>query len=150
MAYLLCRHIRANGRRCQAPALREESWCYFHARLHARHRDIRPVGTVPAPGAIDLPAIEDHDSVQLAISIVLGALAGGKLDEKRARAIFHGLTIASRNLQELRPLPSSDYRISSYMPTLDGFAMASAATSDGSPVPPRDGPRALKSIAHPE
>lgn len=136
MAYLLCRHIRTNGRRCKAPALREELWCYFHHRLHARHRQVRPIGTVPGPDALDLPAIEDNDSIQVALSLVVNALAGGKLDEKRARAIFLGLTLANRNLHDLMPMPSTDDRVLSYMPTLDGFAMAPAATNDGSPPTP--------------
>ena len=140
MAYLLCRHVRTNGRRCQAAALKDELWCYFHNKLHARHRQVRPVGQGPGPGALDLPAIEDRDSVQVALSLVVSALAGGKLDEKRARAIFHGLTLAARNLTDLMPLPTSDYRVSSYLPTLDGFAMAPAETNDGSPPPPRQKP----------
>jgi len=154
MPYALCGHIRANGRRCQAPALREELWCFFHNRLHARHRQVRPIGTVHGPGAIDLPAIEDRDSVQVAISLVVNALAGGKLDDKRARAIFHGLTLATRNLGRITTLPSSDYDVSSYMSTLDGFDLAPPANNDGSTPPPRDRSRQAHELAklaeHPE
>lgn len=137
MPYALCRHIRTTGRRCQAPALKEQAWCFFHYKLHARHREVRPIGKGPGPGALDLPAIEDADAVQVALSLVLSALAGGKIDDKRARAIFHGLSLATRNLHELTPLPTSDYRVSSYMPTLDGFAMACATNNDGSTPQPR-------------
>lgn len=135
MAFLLCRHILTTGHRCHSPALKGEDWCFFHARLHARHRALRPLGTAPAPDALDLPALEDRDAVQVALSLVINSLATGHLDEKRAHALFHGLTLASRNLSETTYQPSSDHRVSSCMPTPDGLSLATPATNDGSPCP---------------
>ena len=41
MQYPICRHIKTNGLQCQAPALNEAPYCYFHTRLHQRHRGFR-------------------------------------------------------------------------------------------------------------
>jgi hypothetical protein len=30
----LCRHLKTNGVRCRAIALREKPYCYYHDRLH--------------------------------------------------------------------------------------------------------------------
>jgi hypothetical protein len=135
MAFPFCRHILTNGRRCHSPALRDENWCFFHARLHARHRALRPLGTVPAPGTLDLPALEDRDSVQVALSLIISSVASGKLEEKRARVLFLGLTLASRNLANTSFQPSSDYRVSSCLPTPDGLSLTLPPTNDGSPSP---------------
>ena len=36
--FLACRHIKPNGVRCESPALRGHSFCYFHAKLHSTTR----------------------------------------------------------------------------------------------------------------
>lgn len=139
MAYNYCRHIRTNGRRCQAPALRDELWCFFHSRLHFRHRNAR----LPKPVAngIDLPALEDELSIQVAISLVVFALAIGKIDEKRARTLFHGLTLASRNVTNTYAGPSSDDLATAYLATLDGLAVtAPSAPASGRSIPPEPDP----------
>ncbi len=86
----LCRHIKTNGTRCKAPSLTEGHWCYFHHRLHQRHRAFRPTEATRGyliPGQhIELTALEDRESVQVALSVVINALATGQLDIKRATA----------------------------------------------------------------
>jgi hypothetical protein len=142
MPYLLCRHIKTNGRRCEAPALKTSFWCFFHARSHARHRGIRPENKklpIP-PDALNLPELEDSNAIQVAISLVVNALGIGHVDEKRARALLAGLKLASHNnyftFAQHRE-PPSRLCPDSFLPTLDGLELAPPAMSDGSEPPSR-------------
>lgn len=121
----LCRHIKTNGKACNSPALTGQAFCYFHRKLRTRHRDLvapkptRPAETVheivfdaqgfPSPQALpapqpsladaqlDLPLLEDRESVQVAISLVISAIAHNRIDTRRAAAILYGLQLASNN-----------------------------------------------------
>ena len=109
MTYRLCRHIKTNGLQCHSPALDDGQWCYFHHRLHQRHAAFRPTQATRAyliPGQhIELTALEDRESVQVALSVVINALATGQLDIKRATALLYGLQLASNNARGLHTEP---------------------------------------------
>jgi len=109
MQYTLCRHIKTNGTRCQAPSLTNRTWCYFHHSLHQRHSTFRPTAATRGyliPGQhIELTALEDRESVQVALSVVINALATGQLDIKRATALLYGLQLASNNARGLHTKP---------------------------------------------
>ena len=109
MTYRLCRHIKTNGLQCHSPALEEGLWCYFHHRLHGRHEKYRPTPASRGyliPGQhIELTALEDRESVQVALSVVINALATGQLDIKRATALLYGLQLASNNARGLQTKP---------------------------------------------
>jgi len=65
--HYVCRHIMPNGSRCDSPALRGKSFCYFHNRIHR-------LSNAPAPKAGDsfkLPVLEDRCAIQLAVAQVL-------------------------------------------------------------------------------
>ena len=34
----LCAHVKTNGTQCQSPAMSDSYFCYFHERLHQRHK----------------------------------------------------------------------------------------------------------------
>jgi hypothetical protein len=114
----ICRHIKTNGLQCRAAALADASLCYFHTRLHQRHAPYRQTDISRAylhitPGQnIELCPLEDRESVQLALSTVINALATGQLDVKRATAILYGLQLASANTTRLytEPLASLGVR----------------------------------------
>ena len=92
----LCRHIHTSGHRCGSPALRGESFCYFHhttRRPAPRHR-----GVHPAQSIFELPPIDDRAGIQFALAQVLARIATDQLDHKRSGRLLHGLFIASRNL----------------------------------------------------
>jgi hypothetical protein len=40
METTICRHIKTNGRRCKSPSLGLSAFCYFHSRLHRRHKNL--------------------------------------------------------------------------------------------------------------
>jgi len=140
MPYELCRHIRTSGHRCHSPAIRDSFWCFYHAKLHSRHRDIRSAANTPCP--IHLPALEDHDAIQVALSLTVNALGTGALDEKRARAILLGLNIALRNVDDITSPPESETLVTSSSPTLDGLPLATRVMSDNSTPPPYPHPAA--------
>jgi hypothetical protein len=109
MQLALCRHIKTNGTRCQAPSLTGGLRCYFHQRLHQRHNTFRPTAATRGyliPGQhVELSALEDRESVQVALSVVINALATGQLEIKRATALLYGLQLASNNARGLQTKP---------------------------------------------
>ena len=121
MTFRICRHIKTNGIQCQAPALRDGKFCYFHTELRRRHQPLaaqtdtstlRPVydregqfeGMEPLgqpSGGIELGLLEDSRSVQVAISTVVNALATNRLEVRRATALLYGLQLAASNCRSL-------------------------------------------------
>ncbi len=103
----ICRHIKTNGLQCRGAALIGSAFCYFHRRLHATHDLYRnkvhfQSAQLPHPHFLQLPAVEDRESAQLAISCVLNALATHTIDAREATALFYGLQLASANARGLR------------------------------------------------
>ena len=114
----ICRHIKTNGRRCRSPRLTGRDLCYFHARFHERQdsmvRSHSPLGTGNAtyaptilPIEIDLPILEDAESIQVSISLLVAALAGNRIDAKRAAVLLYGLQLASTNAKSITTEPFS-------------------------------------------
>ena len=132
MQYLICRHIKTNGLQCQAPALTDGDYCYFHARLLQRHTPYRHTDKTRGyliPGQhIQLTALEDRESVQVALSVVINALATGQLDTKRATTLLYGLQLASINCARLNTQPYAPEVILSAQPTSDGLDLAEPGT----------------------
>jgi hypothetical protein len=128
MQYLLCRHIKTNGIQCQAPSLTDADYCYFHNRLHLRHTAFRHTpdtrDNLVSGQHIQLTALEDRESVQVALSLVINALATGKLETKRATALLYGLQLASMNASRLNLTPSINDAILTAESTPDGLDLA--------------------------
>ena len=98
--YNECRHIFTSGRKCQSPALTDQNFCYFHSntrkRPTPRTQPYEPY-IEPQANVLDLPPLEDADSIQLALSDVILALAANRIDPRRARILIYGLQVASQN-----------------------------------------------------
>ena len=128
MQLTLCRHIKTNGTRCKAPSLTDGTWCYFHQRLHQRHTAFRPTAATRGyliPGQhIELIPLEDRESVQVALSVVINALATGQLDIKRATALLYGLQLASNNAAGLQTKPFAPDVVRSVEPSPEGLDLA--------------------------
>jgi hypothetical protein len=133
MQLTLCRHIKTNGTRCQAPSLIGGTWCYFHHRLHQRHTAFRPTGAARGyliPGQhIELSALEDRESVQVALSVVINALATGQLDIKRATALLYGLQLASNNARGLQTKPFAPDVVRTIESSPEGLDLAEPGTT---------------------
>lgn len=86
-----CRHIMPSGAKCKSPALRGQSFCYYHARLHNI-----ALTKGPAQESLRLPSLEDPQGIQTALMQVLGALGSPSLDNKRAGLYLYGMQIAAQ------------------------------------------------------
>jgi hypothetical protein len=130
-----CRHIHTSGRQCKVFAVRGQSVCYHHHASRLRHKNLgRPdasavikthnldiaqldsnplvaeyYGLVKGPFLLDFPPIEDRDSIQLALSMMLTALGQDRLDPKRASVMLYNLQIASANASKLNT--NSEYAV---------------------------------------
>ena len=130
VAVPLCTHIRVNGTRCRAIALRDHRFCHFHRDLSQRRRAISPdltekLAAVPetlrsaallkresltaeyfglkaiGPEELDLPDLEDPDAIQVALSSVVHALGRNQINLKRANALLYALQIATVNVSRV-------------------------------------------------
>jgi hypothetical protein len=124
MSVTTCRHIKTNGKRCQSPTLGSSAFCYFHSRLHRRHKHLLETSSplvqttsdpaAPTPGAapslpeyahhpieLDLPPVEDAESIQVSISLLIAALARNRIDPKRAAILLYALQLASTNAKSI-------------------------------------------------
>ena len=84
-----CGHIKANGVPCGSPALHDNVYCFFHDRVHN------------PPYEDGFPALEDANSIQLAIMQVLDALQRRAIDRLAANTLLYGLQTASANLRRV-------------------------------------------------
>lgn len=131
MKTVFCRHVRIDGERCAAFAMRGASHCFFHSELNRRHKRLnlaQPTRTAeqaailtplsgdggreaqlvlppdPAPELVlDLPPLEDTSAIQVALSMVVSALGANRIDTRRASAILYGLQVASSNADYIAP-----------------------------------------------
>jgi len=67
-------------------------------------------GVAPNPGplALDFPALEDAESIQVALSMLISALGQNRLDSKLAGTMLYGLQVASQNAAKLNLEPGSN------------------------------------------
>lgn len=148
-----CRHIRTNGRRCCSPALRATAFCYYHGHSIERHRGLKPPsdalptvihplntdehrqrdpilaeyfsGVQPNnPLALDFPPLEDRESIQVALSMLISALGQNRLDPRRASTILYGLQVASANAVKLNLEPGYNKAVTSTVIDSSGQELA--------------------------
>ena len=129
MSTTYCRHIRANGTRCRSIALARTTRCYWHRDLYQRHRALQLPDSIPeahrnldllksdplmaqyygvdlhGPIEFNFPPLEDRESIQVSLSMVLNALGRNRLEPKRAGAMLYTLQVASTNAARLQPEP---------------------------------------------
>jgi hypothetical protein len=92
----LCTHIKVTGHTCASPALRGESFCYFHQRM------IRGVPTPPKSRIHPMALIESEEGIQVALMETINAIVRNTIDLKRASLILRALSIAARNARNVR------------------------------------------------
>jgi len=120
-----CEHVKSNGEFCGSPALRGRNYCYFHLthigrRLRAERQFQQSQVSVQGPdanpsassgqalghqqaaeaqvAALELPPLEDANSIQIALMQVIDAILHNRLDSKRAGLVLYALQTASSNL----------------------------------------------------
>jgi len=105
-----CQHIKVNGTQCGCPALRRNKLCYFHKRHHDervqinldrmkndRLKDDR-AKDARRPATIDLPVLEDANSIQISLMQIMRLIITGQIDTKTAGLLLYALQTASANL----------------------------------------------------
>jgi hypothetical protein len=156
----ICRHIRYSGIRCASPALRGKDLCYHHDTFHQRHEPLNPpippellardgitaqqirhpdiaedTGYKPKwPTMLNLPTIEDRDSLQLAISMVVTALGEYRIKPVHANSILFGLQLALANLRRVEP--STLAPVTDFESGPDGHALALCDATTPPPAAP--------------
>ena len=99
-----CEHIRRNGQRCAAPALRGQTHCHFHKSIQDR-------ALYQEDGEKYLPFVEDATSLQFALMRVMRLLLADSFEHRRCSMLLYALQIASMNLKAFlaenpRPAPA--------------------------------------------
>lgn len=103
-----CQHIKVNGTQCGSPALRRNRFCYFHKRHHEERIQLnadRARSARPRKVWIELPVLEDADSIQVSLSQVMRLIISGQIDSKTAGLLLYALQTASANLSRTRFQP---------------------------------------------
>ena len=110
-----CQHIKINGTQCGCPALRRHKLCYFHKRHHEervqlnldrlkndRAKDDRTKADRAKNArrrvTIELPVLEDANSIQVSLMQIMRLIITGELDSKTAGLLLYALQTASANL----------------------------------------------------
>jgi len=95
-----CQHIKVNGTQCGSPSLKGRRLCFFHNRWREARIDFTRSGhPVQEITGLDLPVLEDANSVQVAIMQVLRLILAKQLEPKIAGLLLYGLQTASLNLK---------------------------------------------------
>jgi hypothetical protein len=101
-----CQHIKVNGTQCGSPALRRNRFCYFH-KVH--HEERIQLNTDRARRrrnvAIDLPVLEDAESIQVTLMQIMRLIIAGQIDCKIAGLLLYALQTATANLPRMRLEP---------------------------------------------
>jgi hypothetical protein len=126
-----CQHIKSSGARCRAVALNDHLFCFWHARIHRHHEEASSPRHFPTyyspqnsvenrkqdaeaddawsclranyPISSELPPLEDAESIQIAISLIVRALADARIEHKQAALMLYALQIAANNVRSVRP-----------------------------------------------
>ena len=92
-----CQHIKINGIQCGSPAKRDEMHCFFHeqCRLMIRHINMK----FTEHGIIQLPTLEDANSIQLGLAEVMRMFVISQIDHRTASLLLCALRTAAANVR---------------------------------------------------
>src|SRR5271169_1633369 len=106
-----CQHIKVNGTLCGSPALRRNRFCYFH-KLHHEETIELNLDRLKNDRArrnrhitVELPVLEDANSIQVSLMRIMRLIAAGQIDSKTAGLLLYALQTASFNLQRTNFAP---------------------------------------------
>jgi hypothetical protein len=110
-----CQYIKVNGTQCGSPAMRRNRFCFFHKRWHEQRVVLGSPNSTPrkrqSKPALDLPVLEDANSVQVALMQIMRLLLSGQIEHKTASLLLYGLQTASSNLRQVTFDPSFKEKI---------------------------------------
>lgn len=93
-----CQHIKVNGTQCGSPALKRSKFCFFHKKWHEQRIALNANRARRARASIDLPVLEDANSIQISLMQVMRLIVAGQIDPKTAGLMLYALQTASNNL----------------------------------------------------
>jgi hypothetical protein len=82
-----CEYPRSGGKPCRAPKVRGQKYCNMHLAMEAAR-----------PTKFSLPALDDANSIQVALTKTAQGLVDGTLDEKVATKLTYLLQVAMSNV----------------------------------------------------
>ena len=82
-----CEKRKSNGQMCRAPKMRGEKYCCMHLAMETAR-----------PTKFSLPALDDANSIQVAVDKSIQGLVDGTLEEKRATKLAYFLQLAMSNV----------------------------------------------------
>ncbi len=82
-----CEYQKSDGRFCRAPKMRGQKYCCMHLAMEAAR-----------PTKFSLPALDDANAIQVAITRGAQGLVDGTLEEKRATRLGYFLQLAMSNV----------------------------------------------------
>lgn len=94
-----CQHIKINGVQCGSPSLRNRKFCFFHEKSRQRRLGMNANRPRCWHLALELPLLEDADSIQVALMQVMRLLLSRRIEHKTAALLFYALQTASSNLR---------------------------------------------------
>ena len=104
-----CQHIKTNGVQCGSPSLRNRQFCFFHEKSRQRNLMINANRARRSRFALDLPLLEDPESIQVAIMQVSRLLLTNQIEHKTAALLLYALQTASSNLRNTCFQPKPQY-----------------------------------------
>lgn len=85
-----CEYPRSGGQPCRAPKVRGQKYCCMHLAME-----------VARPTKFSLPALDDANSIQVALNKTAQGLVDGTLEEKMATKLAYVLQVAMSNVGNL-------------------------------------------------
>jgi len=93
-----CQYINPRGRRCGSPAMRGKDLCYQHDKYTNLSTDPRNVTAF-------IPVLDSGESMQIAVTNILRALAADAIEVKKAYAMLYGLQLMGSALRHCDSTP---------------------------------------------
>ena len=97
-----CQHVKVNGVQCGSPALKNRKLCHFHQRWQQGRIQLNANRSRRSRYSLDLPILEDANSIQVALMQGMRLLLTNQVDHKTAALLFYALQTASSNLRRTK------------------------------------------------
>jgi len=120
----ICEHIRPSGTGCGSPALRDQKFCYYHAKVRKTVPRNNLFVFLANPGrkendpyyAFEFPYLEDAAAVQIGFMQLIHGVAQQRLEQWRARMILSALHGAAANLRLMDAATASGEKVAKKTP----------------------------------
>ena len=103
-----CDYPKSGGKPCRAPKVRGQKYCCMHLAMEAAR-----------PTKFSLPALDDANSIQVALNKTAQGLVDGTLDEKLATKLAYVLQVAMNNVDKVDFEPEEEEELQEEMEEVD-------------------------------